>query len=170
MKVIVLNSTPLIYLARAGLSAVLVDLEMRKLTPPSVKQEVVDRGKKEGRPDALILERIFEEKQIEVTEPTDRPLLLRLLKVSGLHETDAQVLTLAKENHATAIVDDEAARRTAKIYGITHAGTPYLLARAVLQGILTKERAKRALDDVIAVGWRCGPETYSRIMKLFDHL
>lgn len=168
MKTIVLNSTPLIYLARAGLSMVLTDLKVRKFTPPLVKQEVVEAGRREGHPDALILEEIFEEKRIEVKEPADKSLLSRLLRVSGLHETDAHVLTLAKENDAIAIVDDEVARRTARTYSIRYAGTPYLLTRAVLQGVMTKSRARQAMDDIVMAGWRCTPETYSRIMKLLD--
>ena len=69
--------------------------------------------------------------------------LSRLSKTQGLHAADAEVLALAKEHTGLAVIDDEVARKTAKIYKISYVGTPYILARAVFEGLLLKEQAKR---------------------------
>lgn len=170
MKRVVLNSTPLIYLTKVGLSTILINLKVEKITSPIVKAEVVDKGMEKGFPEAIILEKIFEERIIKVVEPKDERFLSRLLMTAGIHLADAQVIALAKEHNATAIIDDEIARKTARIYNVSYAGTPYLLIRAFLQGIITKDQAKKAVDEMILAGWRCGPEDYVRIIKLFDAL
>ncbi|MEM2226466.1 MAG: DUF3368 domain-containing protein [Candidatus Bathyarchaeia archaeon] len=83
---------------------------------------------------------------------------------------DAEVLAIAKELDGMAIVDDEISRKTAKIYGISYAGTPYILMKAVSQGLIAKDDAKRALDEMILSGWRCGVETYAKILEAMERL
>ena len=88
------------------------------------------------------------------------------METKGLHVTDAEVLTIAKERGAIAIIDDEVARKTAKIYGISYAGTPYTLAKAVFEGIITKEEANGAVNEMVFAGWRYRIKTYTRIKAL----
>jgi predicted nucleic acid-binding protein len=92
------------------------------------------------------------------------------MKTRGLHVTDAEVLALAKELDGLAVVDDEVARKTAKVYGIAYVGTPYVLARAVYEGLVTKERAKQAVNEMIFVGWRCSVESYAKIIEVLEKL
>ena len=165
MKLLVFNSTPLIYLARVGLSKVLEDLEGEKVTSPEVKREVVDEGKSKGVPDAVVLEKLFDSQVFQVDEPKDKEFLSRLLKTRGLHVTDAEVLALAQELNGVAVVDDEVARNNAKVYGIAYVGTPYVLARAVYEGLITKERAKQAVNEMVSAGWRCSVESYAKIIE-----
>lgn len=170
MKKIVFNSTPLIYLAKVGLSKVLEDLKGEKVTSPEVKREVVDEGKRKGVPDAVVLEKLFDGKVFQVVEPKDKEFLSRLMKTRGLHVTDAEVLALAKELDGLAVADDEVARKTAKVYGIAYVGTPYVLARAVYEGLVTKERAKQAVNEMVFVGWRCSIESYAKIIEVLEKL
>ena len=170
MKKLVFNSTPLIYLAKVGLSKVLEDLKGEKVTSPEVKREVVDEGKRKGVPDAVVLEKLFDGKVFQVVEPKDKEFLSRLMKTRGLHVTDAEVLALAKELDGLAVVDDEVARKTAKVYGIAYVGTPYVLVRAVYEGLVTKERAKQAVNEMVFVGWRCSVESYAKIIEALEKL
>jgi len=170
VKKLVFNSTPLIYLAKVGLSKVLEDLKGEKVTSPEVKREVVDEGKRKGVPDAVVLEKLFDGKVFQVVEPKDKEFLSRLMKTRGLHVTDAEVLALAKELDGLAVVDDEVARKTAKVYGIAYVGTPYVLMRAVYEGLVTKERAKQAVNEMVFVGWRCSVESYAKIIEVLEKL
>jgi predicted nucleic acid-binding protein len=170
LKPLVFNSTPLIYLSKAGLCAVIEGLPQKKLTSPLVKVEVVDKGKQKGVPDAIALEKLFEMGVFEVCKPKSKVFLSRLSETRGLHAADAQVLALAKEHEGVAVVDDEVARKTAKIYGIGYVGTPYILACAVSAGLLSRERAKGAVMDMVAAGWRCSVEAYAKIMEQIDKL
>jgi hypothetical protein len=49
-------------------------------------------------------------------------------------------------------------------------GTPYVLARAVFEGFLSKEQAKDAVMDMVSAGCRCNVETYAKIMELIDKI
>ena len=170
MKPLVFNATPLIYLTKVGLSRIFEELKDDKLTSPSVKREVVDEGKRKGVADAIILNNLFLKGVFEVVEPKDKGFLESLLQTRGLHVTDAEVLTIAKERGGTAIIDDEVARKTAKIYGISYAGTPYILAKAVSEKVITKEKAKQAINEMVYAGWRCSIETYAKIMETIEKL
>ncbi len=170
MKPLVFNSTPLIYIAKIGLSRIFEELEGEKLTSPSVKREVVDKGKRKGIADAIILEKLFQKDIFKVVKPRNAVFLETLLQTKGLHVTDAEVLAIAKERGGKAIVDDEVARKTAKIYGISYAGTPYVLVKAISQGLITKREAKQAINDMISAGWRCSVETYAKIIENIEKL
>lgn len=170
MKPLVFNSTPLIYLSKAGLSGIIENLQEKKLTSPLVKVEVVDKGKQKGFPDAIALEKLFDNGVFEFFKPKDQLFLSRLSRTRGLHAADAEVLALAKEHAGLAVIDDEVARKTAKIYKISYVGTPYILARAVFEGFLSKEQAKDAVKDMVYAGWRCNVETYAKIMELMDKI
>ncbi|MEJ5327430.1 MAG: DUF3368 domain-containing protein [Candidatus Bathyarchaeia archaeon] len=170
MKKLVFNATPLIYLTKIGLSRIFEELKDEKLTSPSVKREVVNEGKRKGVADAIILDKLFLKGVFKIVEPKDKNFLESLLQTRGLHVTDAEVLTVAKEQRGTAIIDDEVARRTAKIYGISYAGTPYILAKAVSEEIITKEKAKQAINEMVYAGWRCSIETYAKIMETIEKL
>jgi predicted nucleic acid-binding protein len=168
VKPLVFNSTPLIYLTKVGLSKVFEGLKTEMLTAPSVKREVVDEGKRKGVPDAIVLEKLFEDGVFEVVEPEDKRFLSRLLETKGVHVTDCEVLTLARERKGLAVIDDQVARKTAKVYGVAYAGTPYVLMRAVSERLITKERAKQAVNEMVFAGWRCSVESYAKIMEIFQ--
>jgi predicted nucleic acid-binding protein len=153
-----------------GLSKIFEELKDKKLTSPSVKRELVDEGKRKGVADAIILDKLFLKGVFKVVEPKDKSFLEGLLQTRGLHVTDAEVLTIANEHGGTAIIDDEVARKTAKIYGIFYAGTPYILAKAVSEETVTKERAKQAINEMVYVGWRCSIETYVKVMEIIEKL
>ena len=170
MRLLVFNSTPLIYLAKVGLSGVLEGLSGGKVTSPEVKREVVDEGKRRGVADAVVLEKLFDSEVFRVVEPKDKEFLSRLLKTRGLHVTDAEVLVLARELNGLAVVDDEVARKTAKVYGVAYVGTPYVLVRAVSEALVNKERAKQAVNEMISAGWRCSVESYAKIVSALEKL
>ena len=170
MKPLVFNSTPLIYLSKAGLSGIIENLQEEKLTSPLVKAEVVDKGKQKGAPDAIALEKLFENGVFKLCNPKDKLFLSRLSRTRGLHAADAEVLALAKEHVGLAVIDDEVARKTAKVYKISYVGTPYVLARAVSEGFLSKEQAKATVKDIVSLGWRCNVETYAKIIELIDKM
>ena len=168
MKPLVFNSTPLIYLTKVGLSEVFDGLKEEKLTSPKVKREVVDEGKRKGVPDAVVLEKMSRNNVFRIVEPKDNEFLSRLLETKGLHVTDAEILTVAPERKGLAVIDDEVARKTARVYGISYVGTPYVLMRAVLERLITKERAKLAVNEMVSAGWRCSVESYAKIMEALE--
>jgi predicted nucleic acid-binding protein len=165
---LVFNSTPLTYLARVGLLPLLKDIPYEKLTPIGVKEEVVDKGMEKSAKDALIIERALQDGTLKIGEVENEGLLQLLSKIPEIHHADAEVLALAKEAGGVAIVDDKVARDVAKIYGIEHGGTAFVLALLIVHDLITKEKAKSALDDIVSSGWRCSAEQYSKIIKMVE--
>jgi predicted nucleic acid-binding protein len=170
VRPLIFNATPLIYITKVGLSKIFEGLEEEKLTAPHVKKEVVDEGKLKGIPDGIILERIFQNKVFKVTKPEDQKFLAALLKTKGLDVTVAEVLAIAKERDGIAVIDDEVARKTAKIYGITYVGTPYILVKAITQKLIAKQRAKQVINEMVFAGWRCSVESYAKIVDAIEKL
>ena len=133
-----------------------------------MKKEIVDEGKRKSVPDAFVLEKLFENGVFKVCAPKDKIFVSLLMETRGLHVADAEVLALAKELKGTAVIDDEVARKTAKVFGIDYVGTPYILLQAVCYGLVSKDEAKRALNEMISLGWRCNVETYVKISEAFE--
>ena len=167
---LVFNSTPLIYLAKVGLFPLLKDLPQELLTTPGVKMEVVDRGKEKAAKDALIIENAIQKGTLKIRRPVDKVLLRTLSGIPELHPTDAEVLTLAKEIKGVAVIGDRVAREAARIYGIEHGGTVFVLALFIARGLVTKGEARTALEDMISLGWRCSAEQYARVIKMIEEV
>jgi predicted nucleic acid-binding protein len=170
VRPLIFNSTPLIYIPNVGLSKIFEDLKEEKLTSLGVKREVVDEGRRKGVADAIILDKLFVNNVFRVVEPKDKEFLSWLLETTGLHVTDAEVLSLARERRGLAVIDDEVARKTAKVYAVSYVGTPYILVRAIFEGFLTKEKARQAVNNVVSAGWRCSVESYALIMKALERV
>ena len=133
-----------------------------------MKKEIVDEGKRKSVPDAFVLEKLFENGVFKICAPKDKIFVSLLMETRGLHVADAEVLALAKELKGTAVIDDEVARKTAKVFGIDYVGTPYILLQAVCYGLVSKDEAKRALNEMISLGWRCNVETYVKISEALE--
>lgn len=163
--VLVLNSTPLIYLGKSDALEFLEALNEKKVTSQTVHNEVVERGKKIGADEAFLVEKLFEEETIEIEPIENEEFLENLAEIPGLHRADAEVLALARQLEGTAIIDDEKARNVADLKDIPHHGTAYLLLKLEKTGPLSKEKARKTLDEMIREGWRCSTEIYAEILK-----
>jgi predicted nucleic acid-binding protein len=164
---IVLDSTALVNLAAGGLLDSLGRLPERLLVTPEVEQEVVAEGESAGRTDATALRALL-----------DRGTLVRVAGAGEgkrrldrkwrLSRADASVLAVALREHRIVGSDDRRLRKAATVEGAEVGGTGYVLARLVATGALTRDEARAALDLMIAAGWWCTVETYSRILRALD--
>jgi len=71
-------------------------------------------------------------------------------------------LAIAVMRDATLATDDRLARRAAKDYGIRVIGTLGILKSCVQRGLLSRSKAQRKLDEMIAAGY------YSPVLNLKD--
>lgn len=163
----VFDATPLIHLSKAGLSHLIAKLDGEKFAVPTVVNEVV--GKPEGRgrqyPDAAIVSSLIEEGVIEVRAPAPRGAKSMARIHHDIHAGEAEVLALAKEIGAVAVVDDKAARAAARIQGVRVEGTYGVVLRAVKNGTISVEQGEDALGRLVSSGWRCDAELYGALLK-----
>ncbi len=164
MKPLVFDATPLIYLGKVNLIEKVKHFHEDKYTTKSVYREVVEEGKKGGKPEAMLIENLVKSETIKLKTPTDKQYISHLQENPKIHEGDVDVLALAYELDGVALMDDEEARGVAEIEGIEHHGTIYLLLRMMKMKLLTKEEALAGLNEMIRMGWRCSTELYAEIL------
>ena len=165
MPPLVFDSTALIYLAKTSLLQLVGRLHDEKLMPPTVHMEVVTKGKEKGAPDAAIIERLTVEGIIKVKEVEDVRFFDALRRNPMLHKADAEVIVLAKEIGGIAVLDEEVARSVADVFEVSNRGTIYVLFRLLKAELISREQARRAVDQMISAGWRCSTALYVEIMK-----
>ncbi len=160
----VFDSSPLIYLARVEKLEILEFIDAHKVVPEGVFWEVVVVGKEKGKENALELENIFKRGVIEVISIEDGKLLKKLKKIPGLARADAEVICLAKDKGAIAIIDDEFARRVASALKVQVHGTIYLILKLLKEGKISRGEAEAIINEMIKSGFRCSAELYSEIL------
>jgi predicted nucleic acid-binding protein len=166
--IFIINSTPLIYLCKAGLNWIFQELETECIIPYSVYEEVIIAGKNLGSSDAFVAEELINKRVISVKDIEKNNLLVGLN--IELHRGEIDVLSLAKSLEGVAILDDDIARTAGKLIGVTVHGTIYLIFLMVKSGKLSKEDAKTKLNEMISNGFWMGHKQYLAILDLIDKI
>jgi len=173
---LVLNATPLIYLSKSGYIQVLKRIEIPMFIPQTVYRDIVVKGKEAGKPDAELLDQLTRSKILNVVGVKDRSFVSSLIVESSkelkkpLHLGEAEVLALAKELSAVAIMDESVGRTIGKIHGIPVHSTFYILTLAYRKEKMTKMKIKQALKEMIKVGWRLSTEDYMKVLEELEKL
>lgn len=129
----VVNASPLIFLARAGLIDLLQLVSPEVIVPEEVASEIKRRGK--GDPTARIL---ADTSWLVVTET---PLIPAEVQEWGLGPGESSVIALAHAHPGyEAIIDDLAGRRCAAAFNIPVRGTLGLVLIARQRGDITSAR------------------------------
>ena len=145
---VVVNATPLIALALVGQLSLLREMFDAVIVPRAVYEEVVIDGY--GQPGSAEL---AQASWIQVVSParavTLEPMLL------GLDSGELSVLLLAQEIQPDwVIIDERLARRVAQAMGLPVKGTLGILLAAVWAGLLTRQTALDALEQLLSAGIR----------------
>jgi len=163
----VFDSTTLIHLVRAGLAWMIEELEGEKYVTPSAHAEVVEAGKARGFNDAFVSEELIKRGAMAVKKPP-KGLVKLIAAHKDIHPGEAEVISLAKELKAIAIVDDPVARAIADMHGVRKEGSYAVIMRMLHAGRIEKDGAKEALRKLVASGWRCEVELYEKVLKAVE--
>ncbi len=163
----VFDATPLIHLAKAGLAPLIVDLAGDKFTVPAVADEVVRRAEGGGfeHPDAGVISSLIDDGTVLVRKPPQKGAARVAELHRDIHKGETEVLALAKELQAIAVVDDRAARYAARIQGVRVEGTYGVVLRGVRRGSVTVREAEDGLGRLVSSGWRCDAELYAALLR-----
>ncbi|MEK6951075.1 MAG: DUF3368 domain-containing protein [Nanoarchaeota archaeon] len=162
-EIYIFDSTLLIYLGKVRLLEKIKGLSARNLIPASVYEEVVEKGKKLGEADAFYVQKLVEERIFEVHLAPKRNY--PFLENTALDQADKDVLTIAQEFGARAIMDDENARTVAEIVGIPKGGSLFLIFTLVRRKMITAQEARKSIEAMIEAGWYCSIAQYAFIVK-----
>jgi len=166
----VFDASPLIHLVKAGLTSMIETLNGEKYTVSTVFHEVVEVGKILGYPDAITTERLINKNVVKVRTVSPNMLQIITRAHKDVHKGEAEVIALAKEIAAVAILDDIVARTIAKVHGVRIEGTYSIIMRALVKGSISKDKAEDSLQKLVSSGWRCDVELYNKLMKLIKEV
>ena len=151
-KMTVCNSGPLIHLAMIDRLDLLQALFGRVSIPHSVKIEVVDTGKEEGKADAFLIEGEIENGWIVVEEAPDDGAG-DIADSAGIEAGEAESIMLARSKQCLVLLDDLAARRFAAGLGLEVTGSIGVLVRAVKVGLISRNEGLYALEKLARIMW-----------------
>jgi predicted nucleic acid-binding protein len=158
--ILILDSSPLITLARIAKLPLLQSLANQIVIPSGVYQEMVSTGK--DRPGALSVQTAT---WLVKKTPTDVSALDRLAQRLGRGETEA--IVLAKELPDSIVeLDDALARRVAREEKVPDVGTVGLLIHAKHRGLLSS--IKPILQDLKQAGFYLDQSLINLVLQKTD--
>jgi len=170
---VVSNSTPLIYLARAGGLPLLERLFHQIQIPEEVKLECIDRGKLKGYSDAYLLEKALHDKLLIVHDlpVKDIKLVNEITEIFGIDIGEAQALVLAKrKGEKEILVDQSHAREAAKRLGLNPRGTIYIVVASIKRGLISKSEGRKLLDLIVEANFHINVRIYRRVLENMERL
>lgn len=157
MRKIIVNSTPLIALAKANKLEILKGMYEHIIIPEAVYREVTEK-------DDVAAQRIEAAREWIEVRKVDSSLDRRMYKAK-LHDGEVEVMLLAQEIRADAvIIDDGAARKTAEYLGLPLTGTLGVMIKAKQRGLL--ETVMPAVQQMEQNGIFFSKEVKEKIRKL----
>lgn len=129
MRKVIVNSTPLIVLCGIGRLHILKDMYEEIFIPSAVFREVT------AKDDSVCVQIRSAGDWIRVEQIKDHSE--KKMYKAKLHDGEVEVMILAQEQKADLIIlDDNAAKKTAKYLGLTVTGTLGVLLKAKRRGII----------------------------------
>lgn len=154
----VVNSGPLISLARIGQLHLFPQLFGEIVVPSAVFREVTQDQSLPGAPT------IKEAEWLRIGEVSDRAAVERLS--FWLDPGESEVLVLAQELGATAAIDERRGRNIAAALGLPQTGTIGILLAAKRAGLIS--RITPLLDELVSSGIRLSSRLYEEARRLAE--
>ena len=155
MRKVIVNSTPLIILSKIGELEILKNLYGDIIIPRAVFEEVT-------RKNDLAKEKILNSEWIKILEVQDKSD--RKIYQAKLHDGEVEVMMLAKEISADLlIIDDNAAKKTAKFLGFKVTGTLGILIKAKAEKIISEVRP--ILEKMLAEKFYISDKILNLVLK-----
>jgi len=155
---IVSDSSPLIYFARAGKLDILREIYGEVLTSEGVIGEVM----MEGKPGLSQFEGALSKGWLKV----ERIKVDFDHAAEGIDKTDAELICLAKSRGLTLLSNDRALVNCARSHGVRTRWLTASLLDAIEKNVLTSEEAEGVLMELIDSGMRVRSEVLARVLRL----
>lgn len=156
MRKVVVNSTPLIVLCGIGKLDILREMYHEIMIPEAVYREVTEKE------DSACRQIQSADSWIHIEEIQDHSE--KKMYKAKLHEGEVEVMILCQEKKADlAIIDDNAAKKTAKYLGINVTGTLGVLLKAKQKGIVKEIRP--LISELKANGFYISSEIEKTVLE-----
>ena len=156
MRKVVANSTPLIILGNIDGLKILKGLYGEIIIPRAVFEEVTS---KDDDAKINLSQNLSWIKILEVQDKSNRKIYQ-----AKLHDGEVEVMMLANEISADLlIIDDDAAKKTAKFLGFTVTGTLGVILKAKSEGIIPQ--VKPIVAEMLRQGFYISPTIIETVLK-----
>ena len=157
MRRVIVNSTPLIVLSNIGRLELLHELYQEIYIPQAVYREVTEKNDKAS----LNIQNALNWIHVENIQNPEKYMMYK----AKLHAGEVEVMILAQETPAAdlVIIDDNAARKTAKFLGLNVTGTIGVLLKAKIKGLIPE--VKPILNELQANGFYISEQVVKIILK-----
>ncbi len=147
---IIVDACSAILLAKASVIEIATN-EFHFAITTQVFQEVL-AGKKKQYPDALLIERLWQEKKITLVEsPVE--LYKKIKKDFNMGDGESSVLASAIVNKSIIVTDNRQARNAAMVHTVPIVGSVEIVVSLVKKRKISIEKAKKALATLSEEGW-----------------
>ncbi len=161
---IVADSTPLIHLSKIGKLEILKQVFNQIIIPEAVYNEAVVKGKEKS----IISANIIDSQKWIIKKNLNENQRLEsknLLKNANIGSGEAEAIILAKSDKLGLIIDDSVGIKVAESFGIETFWTTSVILKAVSKNILTKQKAKEIIENLVKSGLRLKAETLILILN-----
>ena len=161
MRRVIVNSTPLIALSNIGKLEILKELYKEITIPFAVYKEVTEKNDTASKNIQNSLSWIHVE---NIRSPENYGLYK-----AKLHAGEIEVMILAQEQDADLVIlDDDAAKKTAKYLGLTTTGTLGILIKAKKEGKITA--ISPILDDLVNTGFFISDKVKTYVLEIAEEM
>ncbi|MDI6825817.1 MAG: hypothetical protein QMD36_01320 [Candidatus Aenigmarchaeota archaeon] len=138
----------------------------RVIIPETAFQEVVIKGEEKGYLHVKLIKRATQEwievKTLQEEQKKESDLMA---KMAPLGRVEAESIVLAKDMKTPLLIDDLIGQRVAKSYGIETYWTTSVFLKTWKENIVSKDKTKKIIEDLIESGLRIKPEVVIELMK-----
>lgn len=159
MRKVVVNSTPLMVLGNIGKLYILRELYGKIYIAEAVFNEVTAKN---DAASAAVLSSSDWIQVLKIDNPKDYAMYR-----AKLHAGEVETMILAQQSSVNAdlvILDDKAARNTAKYLGLNVTGTMGVLVKAKQKNIISEVRP--ILDDIVRKGFYISDKVIQSVLKI----
>ena len=165
------NSSPLIIFGKLNNIEILLKICASIEISNSVFEEVVVRGSEIQAKDALIIKDFVDNNRITVKK-LSKEFQKKAKKIEEIYTIDigeAETIALALQlKQKEIIIDEIAAREAAKSIGLKPIGSLRVLLLAYKENLISKERIKKIIEEMVNSKYRFSPQVLIEFWKLFE--
>ncbi len=159
---LILDTTPLIHLVKAGFHIYFDKLDVEIITTSEVLKEI--KLEEEFVENATI-KSLVESKKIKIENPKSMEKM-----IGGTRAGEISVISLAKETNSIAVIDDALGRMYAQSLNVEVIYSTFFIFRALKKKLIQKQEAIDLINKMIKNSWRCNVETYTKIINKIEKI
>ena len=161
---IVSDSTPLIHLAKISRISLLKNLFDEIIISKEIYKEIVE-GKKYGKNEILIIQKLIEEKFILIKEPKS------VVEIENLDKGEKECISLCKElNISNILIDEKEGFYISQLFDLTPIRTTSVLIIFLDKKIINLKEYKELLKKLVDGGYFLDASTYQKLLTIGENI